>query len=218
MIIVMSVFTSLFVAIKNTIRELRTVSPVGFKNIKEVKASQPATNYPLNSGGLKHSQTEDSPGNSKYALKNKELADSSNAEAGNNVAVLVRCFYTDLQIVGSLGLYNDDVLIKVVDTLELAYRNNEVSESAIKKGDYTCKLTYSKSFDRWLYEVLNVEGRSGIRFHEGNFYYDVEGCILVGDGFADINKDGVTDILNSLATLDYLHKFFNDEPFKLKIR
>jgi len=51
-----------------------------------------------------------------------------------------------------------------------------------------------------------VPGRDMILIHEGNYHFNFLGCIGVGQDFADINKDGQTDITNTKATLAQLVK------------
>lgn len=76
-------------------------------------------------------------------------------------------------------LYVDDVFFS--NTLERPDLANKTKVSCIPKGMYEVKLTYSSKFKRKLPLVMSVPGRSGIRFHKGNYVRDTEGCILVGE-------------------------------------
>ncbi|MDR0872981.1 MAG: DUF5675 family protein [Prevotellaceae bacterium] len=89
-------------------------------------------------------------------------------------------------------LYIDGV--KFCDTLEDTVRDknhdgdlNDPGEekvygkTAIPCGKYPVIFSYSPSFVRWLPEILNVSGFSGIRIHRGNTPKDTHGCILVGE-------------------------------------
>lgn len=89
-------------------------------------------------------------------------------------------------------------------TLELPYDDNKNGVSCIPEGVYdwikipaTAKIPYE-------HILLNVPGRSGICIHVGNYASlkksDVQGCVLVGTAFADINGDGIPDITNSSVT------------------
>lgn len=102
-------------------------------------------------------------------------------------------------------------------TLERPWKNNQKDISCIPKGQYTCKWTRSFRFPLGSYEVQNVPNRSGIRFHLGNYFFDVDGCILLGDSFSDINKDGKVDVLNSKITISKFESFMNRQDFNLKI-
>ncbi len=107
-------------------------------------------------------------------------------------------------------------------TLELPWLDNRKNISCIPKGTYTCKFTRSLKFPLGTYEVQNVPNRSGIRIHSGNYatgaQVDIQGCILVGNNFADINADKQLDITNSRVTLNILTTFFGKEPFTLEIQ
>lgn len=106
-------------------------------------------------------------------------------------------------------------------TLELPWKDNKSSISCIPKGEFIVKWTFSPRFKKYTYEIQSVKGRFSIRIHKGNYASlkksDVEGCILMGIGYVDINKDGVVDIINSTATIASFEKFMNKEDFKLII-
>lgn len=53
-------------------------------------------------------------------------------------------------------------------------------QTAIPRGKYPVRLSFSNRFQKVLPEVLNVEGFKGIRIHAGNTPKDTEGCILIG--------------------------------------
>lgn len=103
-------------------------------------------------------------------------------------------------------------------TLELPWLNNKPNISCVPKGIYTCKWTFSPRLMRYSYELQGVLGRSGIRFHSGNYYYDLKGCIALGDSVKDINNDKELDVLNSRATMKSFEALFNTKPFTLEIK
>ena len=49
--------------------------------------------------------------------------------------------------------------------------------SCILAGDYFCKYTYSPRFKKNMFEIFDVEGRSGIRIHSANVIDELLGCI-----------------------------------------
>lgn len=102
-------------------------------------------------------------------------------------------------------------------TLERPWKNNTKNISCIPKGTYQCKYTFSLGKLGWCYEVQNVPGRSGIRIHPGNYFFDIEGCILLGDSYGDINKDKQTDVSNSRATIANFVSIMNKKDFTLII-
>jgi len=102
-------------------------------------------------------------------------------------------------------------------TLELPWKNNQKNISCIPKGKYTVKWTFSPKFLRYTYEIMNVPNRSGVRLHKGNYFYQVQGCILLGDSYGDLNKDTSADILNSTITIEKFENFMQNKDFILEI-
>jgi hypothetical protein len=102
-------------------------------------------------------------------------------------------------------------------TLERPWKNNQTNISCIPKGTYICKYTFSAKFLKYTYQVMNVLGRSGIRIHSGNYWWDIQGCILLGDSYSDMNKDGKLDVLNSRISIAKFEKLMGKQPFTLVI-
>ena len=103
-------------------------------------------------------------------------------------------------------------------TIELPDLNNQKMVSCIPKGTYTVKKVFWAKKLKYFYQVQNVPNRSGIFIHEGNYYFNYEGCIGVGQSFADLNKDGEVDITSTVSTLKQLDSFFGGQPFQLTIK
>lgn len=102
-------------------------------------------------------------------------------------------------------------------TLERPFKDNKPNISCIPKGTYLCKWTWSLRLMRYTYEVMNVPNRTGIRFHKGNYFFDVDGCILLGTGYGDLNHDAFADIINSSITIDKFNNLMNKKDFMLQI-
>ena len=120
---------------------------------------------------------------------------------------------TLLRIIDSLERPTKGILFLGGDplwtTLEPPNKHNIPKISCIPEGVYICRRqsdvtighkepkVYSK-----LWQVMDVAGRSGIYFHEGNFKEDTEGCILVGIGFNSVgvtqSKLGLSSFMNEL--------------------
>lgn len=100
-------------------------------------------------------------------------------------------------------------------TLELPWVNNTVKISCIPWGIYNCKKIISPSLGE-CFEINNVENRTFIRGHVGNYTSQIQGCILFGDSLVDFNDDGITDVTNSRKTFNKLMKLLPDE-FLLRV-
>ena len=59
--------------------------------------------------------------------------------------------------------------------------------------------------------LLDVEERSLILIHAGNYYTQTEGCILVGFGMRDINGDNRYDTTDSRRFLNEMLYILPDE-------
>ena len=108
-------------------------------------------------------------------------------------------------------IYQNDCTVGILNhasgfrcnTLELPYLDNKTGVSCVPAGVYECfKRVSGKNGE--VFELRNVVGRSYIQCHAGNYTSQIEGCILVGDSLADINKDGTPDVTNSKNTLSKL--------------
>lgn len=130
--------------------------------------------------------------------------------------LIERQSYGDKQTIGRLFCL-DKNLASVFDchSLELPWLNNATSISCIPEGKYKVKKRFSKRFG-WHFHITDVEGRTWILIHEGNFYTDIEGCILVGSDLKDIDRDGLLDVKDSIPTMDKLMEIMPEE-FALNI-
>jgi len=116
-------------------------------------------------------------------------------------AILNRLYENDIQTLGRLYLYDGIKEVFECCTLELPDKNNQRSISRICGGSYKVKRRYSQKHG-WHYHIQDVEERSWILFHIGNYYNEIEGCILVGTDFRDINNDGEYDVVNSAIAME----------------
>jgi len=104
------------------------------------------------------------------------------------------------------------------DTLELPWKNNLPNVSCIPKGLYDVKYTLSLRFKKFMYEITKVPNRSGIRKHAGNYYTQIQGCILLGVNPKDINGDGQIDVTSSVNTVKAFEQFMGKKSYKLLIK
>jgi len=131
-------------------------------------------------------------------------------------AFLLRLQEDEKQTLSEIVFYDNDVnRVLEVKALELPNRDNKRSISRVNAGKYICKLRYSEKY-KWHYHLQDVEGRSLILIHFGNYYTNTRGCILVGNGFTDINKDGYRDVTSSKKTVKRVLEVMSKE-FELTI-
>lgn len=102
------------------------------------------------------------------------------------------------------------------NTLELPWKGNQHDVSCIPKGVYHVSIQPFHETNR--YELTPTTPRTGIFMHEGNYYNDSLGCILLGVKPSDINADGQVDVTSSVNTVQAFMKFMNNTPFTLMIK
>lgn len=128
-----------------------------------------------------------------------------------------RTKYNSKQVTGYLVAKNAGAVF-TCKTLELPDLENAPNISCIPKGVYEVSYTLSPRLMKYTYEIKGVPNRSGIRFHSANYFSDLKGCIALGNGLVDINKDGELDTINSRATIKAFEGFMGNKPFTLIIK
>lgn len=130
---------------------------------------------------------------------------------------------TDRSDHGTFGVLACPELSFSCFTLELPWRDNQRSISCIPAGEYLVKTRQSPRFGL-VFHVQDVEGRSFILFHSGNYAGDVhkgwkthsEGCLLFGKARGWIGNQRA--VLNSRLAQREFQRVMNNEPFKLIIQ
>jgi len=79
----------------------------------------------------------------------------------------------------------------------------EPHTSPMPQGSYQLRFEYSPRFKRSLWEVFGVPGHSEIKFHNGNFRGDTEGCPLLGLKHGFLN--GEPAVISSRRALEQFH-------------
>ena len=132
------------------------------------------------------------------------------------VLIRLRQLSNHLQTCGRFILLNDDgdVVFQCV-SLELPWVGNRRNVSCIPAGNYSVTKSRSQHFGENTFHVNSVSGRSDILIHPGNFTSDIEGCILLGERFSDINNDTITDVTDSRKTINTVKKLADN--FELTI-
>lgn len=110
--------------------------------------------------------------------------------------VLKRIFQNEHYTIGKL--YDGDTYL--CDTLEPP---KNVNHPCIDKGTYRIGYIYSNKFGRKMPFLLEVNGRTGIMIHPGNYPKDTKGCILVGKNLA---KGSVSKSKDTFQNVDAIIK------------
>lgn len=132
------------------------------------------------------------------------------------VAYLHRLQPDDKQTLGAMVAYCGTEEVFHCKTLELPWLKNQPFISRIPSGVYTVFKRYSETYgNHW--HVRDVQGRSLILIHAGNFHRDTEGCICVGRDHRDIDNDGYKDLTSSKATLRAMNNAIPVNQFKLVV-
>jgi len=130
----------------------------------------------------------------------------------NNVTVIInRDKITDKYALGHcyIDLGNGEKNY-IGTSLERGWNDNKKRISCIPDGSYTLRLEYSKKFKKKLWEIYNVKNRSECKFHAANYWYQLNGCISLGEKRIDINNDGHLDVTKSKKTMSKFHKMLKN--------
>lgn len=119
------------------------------------------------------------------------------------------------QTQGRATLFNGTDKLMSFVTLEPPWLQNAIGKSCIPSGIYTVKPRWSPKYGNH-FIIEDTLPRKYILFHIGNFRKDTTGCILVGNAFVDLNKDGEIDISASGLTMKKLLRLAPD-GFELEI-
>ena len=107
-------------------------------------------------------------------------------------------------------------------TLELPWKDNQPNISCIPHGTYPVKPRKSPRFGD-VFHVTNVEGRSHILIHSGNFAGDtekglkthVQGCILLGKYRGVLGTQKA--VLSSKPTIRRFMEYMQSDDFTLTL-
>lgn len=123
----------------------------------------------------------------------------------------------------------DGTLGEILDlaTFEEEDRDNEVGESRIPAGTYTCERSYFHKGGYHTFEVVDVPGRTEIKFHKGNTEEDTAGCILIGKRHGTLmrySEDGgeyrpkVAVLQSAVGFLEFMAYMRGVDRFRLVVK
>lgn len=133
------------------------------------------------------------------------------------IVKIVRTFPNEKQTLGKLFIINESIIEFDCHTLELTWKDNKKDVSCIPTGTYRMKRRFSDKYGQH-WHILDVPGRDMILIHTGNFHSQIRGCVLVGMGLADINKDGYLDVTESKVALERMNDILVDDEYELIIK
>lgn len=123
---------------------------------------------------------------------------------------------SEKQTIGDMFVLDEFNHVKArFDCLELPWKDNKQNISCIPAGIYPVE-TYNSPKHGKVFLLKNVPGRSMIEIHAGNYYTDIEGCILPGKDLKEIDGDGFMDVVDSRPALQELFDMLPDS-FELRI-
>jgi len=133
-----------------------------------------------------------------------------------NELILVRISQNPKQTLSFLLVVGNNLeILSHYVALELPFLDNKKNISSIPVGTYSCAIEVHARYGKCI-RVSGVFGRSGILIHVGNFHYQTSGCILVGQRFRDVDKDGNLDVVNSRVSLNDIYDSLPAQ-FSLKV-
>jgi hypothetical protein len=100
--------------------------------------------------------------------------------------------------------------------LALPWRDNTPNLSRIPHGTYKASKHKSPKNGECI-AFHDVQGRTHIQIHSGNFTYQVSGCFLVGDSVRFLDDDRTPDVTNSKKTLTKLLGLILDDDFEVLV-
>lgn len=132
------------------------------------------------------------------------------------LAYLNRFIENEFYTIGKLQVYNiSGLLLFECLTLELPYNENKRNISSIPLGTYIMKLSNSPKFGN-VYKLENVQNRSEILIHKGNYSTDTQGCIIVGSALVLEANFEKGMLINSTTAFNNLMKL-NIKSMTIKI-
>ena len=131
----------------------------------------------------------------------------------NSIRVeLTRDIQDDRASQGVLHIFDGDNVVLKLYTLENPWLDNQRNISCIPAGEYLCRRVISPTYGE-TFEIMDVEGRTHILFHWGNWVKNTDGCVLLGQ-----RDDEVPAVWNSKAAhTEFMEEFEGVDEFRLSI-
>jgi hypothetical protein len=121
---------------------------------------------------------------------------------------------------GIFGTLETELGKQLAITLEHAYADLQGWSPKLPDGDFVCvrgthRLDHSSGpFET--FQIIGVPGHTGILFHIGNFNFDSDGCVLLGENI--VQMSGARAISSSKITFQKFMDFQSDvDEFSLNV-
>ena len=129
--------------------------------------------------------------------------------------LITRGHYGTKQIIGQIQLIENCNVVCSFSTLELPYLDNANNVSSIPIGIYKGRKHENNKKSYVLIE--NIQNRNMITIRSGEYFYDINGCVLVGGGLKE-TENGLFDVINSSSTMEYLLDLLPDSSFEIEVK
>lgn len=133
------------------------------------------------------------------------------------ILLLKRRIFTAVSTIGGLSIDGQ----KVCDTLEDADRKLEdggkkiAGKTAIPRGKYEVKITWSNRFKKYMMQVMDVPQFEGVRLHAGNTHENTDGCPLLGEAVDEYTL--VNSRMKTQRVFDDVEKALKTEKVWLEV-
>jgi hypothetical protein len=124
--------------------------------------------------------------------------------------LLVERTYQEKATPSKISVWDGSEVIFTFFGLELPWKDNTRKISCIPEGSYKTVGRRTPKFGDH-FHITDVPNRTWILIHQGNYTRQIQGCLLVGDAHVDMNKDGIIDVKNSVATMKKLNEILPNE-------
>lgn len=136
-----------------------------------------------------------------------------------DVWILRDLFFDQQASLGTCYVYDQRTQIFKSESLERGWVNNQNRISCLPEGDFPIEFEESYKFEQFLWEIKETAHRSECKFHWANYWYDLNGCVGLGNNRKYIDGDLVMDVTDSRNIIKKFHKaMFPDTKAIVHIR
>lgn len=102
-------------------------------------------------------------------------------------------------------------------TIEPPWKRNRQNVSCIPTGIYLCKKSKYNAGGYMTFEIMDVEDRTNIKLHKGNFDNDTKGCPLIND-MIGADHDKLRGVSSGQAFREFWDEMSKFKEFVLEIK